>query len=124
MSGQHTQGRLKVSGVRLYLEGKAGRLIATMGVSDTEKEDADRVAACWNACEGISTEALLKFGHACSGWKSASYATNDAIAQRDELLAQLEALTDMAADAWGEDRPAVKVARAAIAKAKATGGAA
>lgn len=51
--------------------------------------NARRLVACWNACEGLSTEALEIDGNLANGWRLASYAMRDAIAQRDELLAAL-----------------------------------
>ena len=58
MSGQHTQGRLVaviVRDGRAYLapcEGPPQTVIAAY----ISEEDARRLAACWNACEGLTTE--------------------------------------------------------------------
>jgi hypothetical protein len=108
------------------------------------EENARRLVACWNASEGLSTEELETAGNSFNGWRLASYAMNDAKAQRDELqkalmsieakvdalIAQrdelLEALKDVLA--WGTDenyqhaRASSNKARAAIAKVE--GGAA
>lgn len=51
MSGQHTQGRLVASGhILRATDGKGA-------IADTP-EDARRLAACWNMCEGVETEAI------------------------------------------------------------------
>lgn len=83
-----------------------------------QRENMRRLVACWNAAEGLSTESLESAGNAFNGWKLASYAMNDAKAQRDELLTVLKALTDR-----GRIPPtglAFSKARAAIAKAEAS----
>jgi hypothetical protein len=92
------------------------------------QEVAHRLAACWNACEGITETNLakltLKFdGKVLIGLLSEVTATRD---ERDELLAALEELISSAPNepghgmldlvVTGEDLIA---ARAAIAKAKA-----
>lgn len=76
MSGQHTQGRLIARYEYLMPESHAGRKIG--GASDKAKDFAEyahiiatggskyhdaeanvrRLAACWNACEGVSTEGV------------------------------------------------------------------
>ena len=51
-----------------------------------KEEDAQRVVACLNACEGISTE-NLEYNLPV---KELAQQYNEAIRQRDELLAALE----------------------------------
>jgi len=70
-------------------------------ISSKEAEaNAKRAAACWNACDGIATKAL-----------------KGGIIAR--LIADLTELADVGADAWGEQRPCVRVARETLAKLKA-----
>ena len=60
MSAQHTPGSIRYD----YAPGYCGELIASDGHSvatfddEPSPEDASRLVACWNACEGISTESL------------------------------------------------------------------
>lgn len=61
-----------------------------------QAEILERMAACWNACEGVSTEALEKY-HDNGGIADATDEDKDAVldelqAQRDELLAALREL--------------------------------
>lgn len=62
MSDQHTAGVLHVVGrnkCALMTEpGQACRTVAHAIQSD----DARRLAACWNACQGLSTESLERLG--------------------------------------------------------------
>lgn len=92
MSAQHTQGRISVKGTRLYADDYPGiDCIATMQVSNQPmwEQDARRLAACWNACEGISTEALESEGGAAIGWARTASKLLRMQSQRDELLAAL-----------------------------------
>ena len=60
MSAQHTQGPIRYD----YAPGYCGELIASDGHSvatfddEPSPEDASRLVACWNACEGLHTESL------------------------------------------------------------------
>jgi hypothetical protein len=56
MSAKHTQGRLIVRGTRLHTTDTGIDCIATMQISNQPswEEDAHRLVACWNACEGIA----------------------------------------------------------------------
>lgn len=134
MSEQHTPGRLveDTRGPRADIRSESGRIVAVTyglgfpktaeGLEKRTKEDRAnrrRLAACWNACEGIDTEYL-------EGDDSLPHYARRLMAQRDELLAALEKIAgftlsqfmgphDMALEC-------VTVACAAIAKAK--GGAA
>jgi hypothetical protein len=72
-------------------------------------EDARRLVACWNACEGISTENLEDN----SSVKVLAERYNKALRQRDELL---EALIHCSTDE-GPEQEWLDRARAAIVKA-------
>ena len=64
------------------------------------REDASRLVACWNACDGVpldEVENLANIGglNALTVEAGQAYADADALkAQRDELLIALEALAD------------------------------
>lgn len=94
--------------------------------------DAIRLAACWNACNGISTEHLENLAGGPEHGVSA-YAMGNVMHQRDELLAALTAITDHFANVMGgpmisgqgvtfangvDGIPTIKRARELIAKAK------
>ena len=67
---------------------KLGVTLAFPQYPDTKaEENSRRLTACWNACEGISTE-NLEYGLPV---KDLVQQCNEAIWQRDELLAALEA---------------------------------
>ena len=140
MSEQHTPGKLKVaegtdrwsavydgygsSATRgLAIEG--GHIIALAVehnanlFSDPDPmENARRLVACWNACDGISTENLEDNQPV----KELAEKYNAAFAQRDELLAALKHIEGVAlADEWRDLPEIAKHARAAIAKAEGGG---
>lgn len=60
ISVQHTQGPIRYD----YAPGYCGELIASDGHSvatfddEPSQEDARRLAACWNVCQGATTEQL------------------------------------------------------------------
>lgn len=96
MSGEkHTQGRLVLSSQDDYptgcaeFENQQGGIDIIVLYHDNAKEDARRLVACWNACEGTPTVWL-------EGWaESPSTATFEQIignllSHRDELLTALE----------------------------------
>lgn len=56
--------------------------------------NARRLVACWNACEGLSTESLERLGTLDRARVELDAIRVQAIAQRDELLAMLEAMVD------------------------------
>lgn len=121
MSAQHTPGRVKVQhphagprGWEVAFEPGLEQLC-----QDITEDNARRLAACWNACEGISAEALESAGNAFNGWRLASYAMDDAKAQRDELLEALQNLIAWHDAEHNDNREAIDNARAAIAKATA-----
>ena len=123
MNTQHTPGRLKVQHPHA---GERGWEIALepgleQVCQDVTEANARRLVACWNACEGISTDELETTGGAAVGWTRTASKLMHATKQRDQLLAALKAII---ADGLHCDVvPHLhKKARAAIAKAE--GGAA
>ena len=60
MARSHTQGRLEVVGNNLLAvcQGTEQLIARTKIELDEAQANADRLAACWNACLGYSTEAL------------------------------------------------------------------
>ncbi len=134
----HTPGKLVISsiGVGFEIESEAGEVIAQAQQVTSQdhmqglairKENARRLSACWNACEGISTEALESVTHAALGWSRTASKLIKATRQRDELLAALKlayaALVNSSAkmDHYGEPKlrhsQAEKIALEAIAQA-------
>ncbi|MGC4396031.1 hypothetical protein [Hydrogenophaga sp. T2] len=110
---KHTPGRLKA--FNLYatpeIRDQGGNFIAC-GKDGSARAVADtrRLAACWNACDGISTEHLEQHG-----LPNFAQTISDMRAQRDELLFALrEAQRLLLADAPGV---ALQVVEDAIAKA-------
>lgn len=117
MSEQHTPGRLKIGerqrGIFVILE-----KIDECPVGGTfSPDDARRLAACWNACEGLTTEHLENIdmlGETLAGRFSAFHASErELMDTRDELLAALKQL-----DEQPEHTSSWLRARAAIAKAE------
>jgi hypothetical protein len=122
MSAGHTMGRLATNVIRLTTEGQQ-KTLASMSIYPQDKEDARRLAACWNACDGIPTEALEAEGSAVMGWTRTASKLLHAMTQRDELLSALQTLVQQVESGYFDyiatDHPdsAVITARAAIAKA-------
>ncbi|MEO0002449.1 MAG: hypothetical protein RLZZ22_141 [Pseudomonadota bacterium] len=98
MSAKHTQGLLAVNPCRLdqIATADASKEIARVtnfGHSvDTIIANARRLVACWNACDGIGTEALETEGSAAMGWARTASKLLQATTQRDELLASVQEL--------------------------------
>ena len=111
---EHTQGRLRAStnvgaNLRSYSQSAAitsedvssfggTQLVAgcfgdVLGGEAQAAANARRLVACWNACEGVPTE-LLELHGAKMIPPELPYAALEA--QRDELLAELEALATWA----------------------------
>lgn len=71
MSAQHTPGKVHVSDAArgLVVYDEAGWAIADAKVFharhslEEAQANARRLAACWNACDGLSTEALERLGY-------------------------------------------------------------
>ena len=109
MSAAHTPGRLKTFGMYAHPEihDQDDNCVAAVGNGlPRSVSNARRLVACWNACQGLPTDALEKNPASLS----------QLLTQRDELLIALEH-----ALAWNDDaqpEPAwVSEARAVIAKA-------
>lgn len=86
MNTQHTQGRLHVAGqYKVQIRSDSHQVAKAWSLAGkTGQENARRLVACWNACDGLHTESLE-----CN--KPLGDQLVDAINQRDELL---EALKD------------------------------
>lgn len=92
--------------------------VATTGIvgkDDVSAADAKRLAACWNACQDVSTEVLEVTPMSAIVAHMAKKISDET---RDELLDALTALVDYLDERTGdtENRP-LENARAAIAKA-------
>lgn len=91
MSSQHTAGEIRYE----YEPGYCGELIAQDGmtiaafVDEPSEANARRLVACWNACEGISTEHLED-----DAVRKLMQDRDLLLAQRDELLAELKKALD------------------------------
>lgn len=101
---------------------KIGPQIAfTYGETATDEANAHRLAAAWNACEGVANEDL-EFGcyqKLVDKHVEVHFAKQDAEAQRDELLAALKGVLNVVNVRI--DDPRIKQfdeAREAIAKAE------
>ena len=114
MSEQHTQGRLHVAGQdKVQIRSDKHQIAKAWSFAGkTGQENARRLVACWNACEGISTDELETTGGAAVGWTRTASKLIHATTQRDELLAALKlargALRQAATDVsdWGAYAPA------------------
>lgn len=84
----------------------------------TQRENLRRIVACWNACEGISTEALEQPGIILKRIESACGELYDVKRQRKELLKTLRHIEWAAMDISCERAAIRDAARAAIAKAE------
>lgn len=127
MSEKHTQGKLAIGCGTDIVTFQNGRIMDVASVychviNGRAEANAQRIVACWNACDGIDT-ADLKAGSVNIIQKLHDEAAKLVLAQRDELLAALNLLkaTDFGANVKTADdeRHMDKVAafaRAAIAK--------
>lgn len=96
-----------------HLEGRNGDLVTYGHMSE---QDARRIVACVNACTGIETEKLESLSELTPmlfhEWlNSADPVHDEAVRQRDELLAALKQYVESWCDCM-----ACKTSRAAIAK--------
>lgn len=140
---KHTPGLLVVSeeGSGFGIENSDGKPIAQAQkvMADTlyrgvkeRQANARRLAACWNACEGLDTELLENILMLGDTLKS-RFAARDQIekelqAQHDDLLEALKLITKVYAgvretlasrypgDGWSKDSMSIDQAHAAIAK--------
>ena len=127
MTTQHTPGRLKVRGF-VNLRTEAGNHpIAScnpQGLYHADEANARRLVACWNACDGLTTEHLENIdmlGGTLAGRFAAFHASErELMDTRDELLEALKGLLSGMFDGPDESDAAALVtkARAAIAKAE------
>lgn len=125
----HTPGRLAVTHnswevSTLHCEGGE---VAQVRIDSTVDEDtqqylesvkednARRLAACWNACDGLPTESLEKLGTLDRASVEMNVFRAHLLAQRDELLAALHRMENHPASRIDE---LPEMARAAIAKAE------
>lgn len=94
MTAEHTQGRAESTGNGIHI---GMRCLATTHMEPPEQRQADarRIAAIWNACQGISTEDLERAKQV--GLIRSVYAKSAALRQRDDLLTALQRL--LASDA-------------------------
>lgn len=95
----HTHGRITAGPFHNYTNGAAQEQFAmvtgfTRSDNPTAERDANalRLAACWNACEGISTEALETGPTMMAAYQREERRADRAERERDELRAALEAL--------------------------------
>jgi hypothetical protein len=122
----HTQGKLKAQESRIYFADLAGGF--DIRNCPSPEANARRLVACWNACEGISTDALETEGGAVMGWVRTASKLIAATTQRDELLEALKELTlayqrtaqYRCLDEVKEDEQRFMNAKAAIAKVEGT----
>lgn len=76
-----------------YITDEGSVVVARVDFGRPQEEyeaNASRIVACWNACEGISTEALVAMPTPFSTLLSAEF--TGVVAQRDALAAALEAV--------------------------------
>lgn len=113
MSAKHTAGVIHVVGRnKCAVMTEPGQDCRTVAHA-IQPEDARRLAACWNACEGISTELLEAAPYKDS---AAFMAFLKVESQRDELLAALRQITELHGQ-WNNGIWASLIASDAIAKA-------
>ena len=79
-------------------------------------EDARRLVACWNACDGIYTDELERIA-STGGMVGPREDVARIAAQRDELLAALQNFVKEFEGCYADGEPAMIAARAAIQKA-------
>ena len=129
MSEKHTPGNLILEHGADIVTFEDGRIIDVASVychaiDGRSEANAERLVACWNACQGIDT-ADLKSGSVSIIQKLHDYVAQRVLEQRDELLAALQGIigyfdsgnsvdVSQATIKAGSDE--VKAARAAIAK--------
>lgn len=94
MSTQHTQGPLIVwpdNNRRFQVGPSTNYTVAQMMQTPLHNQEANarRLVACWNACEGLSTEALERLGTLDRARVELDVIRAQAIAQRDELLNEM-----------------------------------
>ena len=113
---KHTDGKMRWSkrndGSLIYIIGDHKVGAHAQGDIYINEADLRRIVACWNACEGLSTEALEQVEPGeIVGWGRIAGQLPSLLAQRSELL---DALHNMLEDGDSTDR---QQALAAIEKA-------
>ena len=100
MSERHTQGEMSYQDKRPHCNGFSlfvgDQYVGFISDSDLRTDwnaNSERIAACWNACQGIDT-ADLKSGSVSIIHKLHDEAAKRVLAQRDELLAALNLLKE------------------------------
>ncbi len=88
----HTPGAAIADDIGIHVG--TAYLALTYMVPQAQRKDARRMAACWNACDGLSTEALETEGSAVMGWTRTASKLMRATTQRDELLKALQSAVD------------------------------
>lgn len=132
MSAQHTQGPIRYD----YAPGYCGELIASDGHSvatfddEPSPEDASRLVACWNACEGLKTDLLENIATIgdtlASRFKLRDQTERKLTATHEELLKAIRSIAAITtrADQGPEAMCAEIQGICRVALAKVTGGAA
>lgn len=135
MNTQHTPGQLIVSDPHNDLWAILGEPPVgwptqqyAIAVGIRNGEDARRLVACWNACEGLSTEAIEAVSVNTGPLLANKLAEVDALGaytgqlqrQRDQLLAALERLLNAESDKYLTVEGVRILARAAIAACQPT----
>ena len=86
-----TPKRIQFNGSELVDQETGKELAQTYAYSDGSHNDVgSRLVACWNACEGIGTDALEKGRMSPDAFQAEESRADRAEAQRDELLAVLK----------------------------------
>ena len=129
MSAEHNQGPLSVRETCVYFSGGAGGF--DIRNCPNPEANARRLAACWNACDGLPTALIEKHGVTRSG---IAKGVERLVAQRDDLLEVLQAIVDaddlaiaeliqlgVQPSVEGDAMRLTERARAAIAKVKEGG---
>lgn len=135
MSERHTQGEMSYQDKRPHCNGFSlfvgDQYVGFISDSDLRTDwnaNSERIAACWNACQGIDT-ADLKAVSVSIIHNLHDEAAKRVLAQRDELLDALKAVDGALREAWSAGRLPASVIPAHIAQqckaaiAKVEGGA-
>ena len=98
MSEKHTQGKLAIGCGTDIVTFQNGRIMDVASVychaiDGRSEANAERLVACWNACQGIDT-ADLKSGSVSIIQKLHDDVAQRVLEQRDELLAALKVFQD------------------------------
>ena len=96
MSGKHTQGEMsyqdkrpQCGGFSLFVGDQYVGFISDSDECTDWQANAERLVACWNACQGIDT-ADLKSGSVSIIQKLHDDVAQRVLAQRDELLLDMQ----------------------------------